>query len=129
MRQSCRSPESSDSPRLRESECTWGVQCLSLIHILFGGHEDFPAAIIDEGIELCKRVTAGTDDRVEYVIPFPPGQQSKVLFAAKMKSFYRRVDGKDMNLQYSLDNIYFSGKRSRVLTEQAPKVKRIYPLD
>ena len=99
------------------------------IQYLFGGHEDFPAAIIDEGIELCKRVTAGTDDRVEYVIPFPPGQQSKVLFAAKMKSFYRRVDGKDMNLQYSLDNIYFSGKRSRILTEQAPKVERIYPLD
>lgn len=99
------------------------------IQYLFGGHEDFPATIIDEGIELCKRVIEGTDDRVEYVIPFPPGKQSKVLFAAKMKSFYRRVDGKDMNMQYRLDNIYFAGKKPRVLTAREPSAARIYPMD
>lgn len=99
------------------------------IRYLLGGHEDFPATIIEEGVELCRRVIAGTDDREEYVIPFPPGQESKVLFAAKMKSFYRRVDGKDMNMQYTLENIHFAGKRTRMLTGEDPIADRIYPLE
>ena len=96
---------------------------------LFGGHEDFPATIIDEGIELLQKVISGTDDRAEYEIPFPPGHITKVLFGAKMKSFYRRVDGKDMNVQYKLNNIFFTGKRRRIISGLSPDAVRSYPLD
>lgn len=99
------------------------------IKYLFGGHEDFPATIIDEGIDLCRRVIAGTDDRVEYEVPFPGGRTIKALFGAKMKSFYRRVDGKDMNLQYRPDNVQFTGKKKRVITAEAPNAQRSYSLE
>lgn len=99
------------------------------IFYLFGGHEDFPATIIDECISLCRRILDGTDDRVEYEIPFPPGKVSRVLFGAKMKTFYRRVDGQNANIQYTLDNIYSSGVKKRVITAAAPDPVRSYSLD
>ncbi len=98
------------------------------IRYLFGGHEDFPASIIDEGIELCRRILAGTDDHAEYVVPFPPGSKTKVLFGARMSSFYRRVDGKDMNVQYSADSLHSGEKGPRVLTAAEPCARRVYPL-
>lgn len=99
------------------------------IKYLFGGHEDFPASIIDEGIDLCRRVIAGTDDHTEYEVPFPGGRIIKAMFAARMKTFYRREDGKDMNLQYSPGNIRFSGKKKRTITAAEPDAVRSYPLD
>lgn len=99
------------------------------IRYLFGGHEDFPAAIIDEGIEPCERVLAGTDDHVEYEIPFPPGQISRVIFAAEMTSFYRRKDGKDMNMQYCPDNRQKPPAEPRILTQDPPSPGRVTPSD
>ena len=81
------------------------------IETLFGGHEDFPATIIGEMIELLEKVVAGTDDRAEYTVPFPPGSQSTVYFGAAMKSFYRRVDGKDANVQYAQDPGWYGARR------------------
>lgn len=99
------------------------------IKYLFGGHEDFPVTIIAEGIELCQRVLEGTDDHTEYQVPFPDGRMINALFGAKMKSFYRREDGKDMNLQYSPDNVHFAGKKKRILTAADPDAARSYALD
>ena len=46
-----------------------------------------------------------------------------------MKSFYRRVDGKDMNLQYRPDNVQFTGKKKRVIAAEAPNAQRSYSLE
>lgn len=94
------------------------------IKYLFGGHEDFPATIIDEGIELCEKVLARTDDCKEYTFDFV-GRKVTAIFAAEMVSFYRRTDGKDMNMQYSLDNIYKKDIPARVLTHEPPTAGRI----
>ena len=97
------------------------------IKYLFGGHEDFPATIIDEGIELCERVLNRTDDAKEYTFDFV-GRQMTALFAAEMKSFYRRTDGKDMNMQYSPDNLFTKPIPPRIITEKGPAAARIQTL-
>ena len=93
----------------------------------FGGHEDFPAAIIDEQIELCERVIAGTDDHKEYELEFPPGHVHMALFAAEMSSFYRRTDGKDANIQYREEIVHHSSwPERRILDGSDPSAQRIY---
>ena len=90
------------------------------IDTLFGGHEDFPATIIGVMIELLEKVVAGTDDRAEYTVPFPPGSQSTVTFGAAMKNFYRRVDGKDANVQYDPNYIKKEDHGPRILDGSEP---------
>lgn len=99
------------------------------IKYLFGGHEDFPATIIDEGIELCERVIAGTDDHAKYTMSFPSGHEHTALFGAEMTSFFRRKDGKNMNIQYRESNIHGSSPSPRILTADEPKPQNNCPLD
>ena len=93
----------------------------------FGGHESFPASVIDEQIELCMKILEGTDDHYRCEIEFPPGNVHMALFGAEMKSLYRRTDGKDANIQYTEDVVFESvWPKRRVITSGDPAVQRIY---
>ncbi len=67
---------------------------------LWGGHEVFSPEIIDEGIELCARVLAGTDDAEERDV-----FGRKVAYGARGKTEgYGRADGKRFNIAYDPAN-------------------------
>ncbi len=64
--------------------------------ITYGGHQVIPATVVEEGIELCGRILAGTDDKAQYqsfggVVTYG---------AAREEGGYRRADGKDFNIAY-----------------------------
>ena len=78
-----------------------------------GGHEDFSTSIIDEGIELCERIIARTDDKE---------QRENLTGMAHYGAAHdddgkgkKRQDGKSCNIAYSPDNIYKKTKAPRIL--------------
>jgi glyoxylase-like metal-dependent hydrolase (beta-lactamase superfamily II) len=77
----------------------------------YGGHEDFESSIIDEGIELCERVLAGTDDK--------EAQEffgRVTMYGANHKKVGKgREDGGNFNVAYNPEHIRKSEKSARVL--------------
>jgi glyoxylase-like metal-dependent hydrolase (beta-lactamase superfamily II) len=79
--------------------------------ICYGGHEDFDSSIIDEGIALCRRVIAGSDDREEREFFGRP-----TYYGAKHKEEGKgRADGGSFNIAYSKDHVKKTEKENRVL--------------
>lgn len=73
--------------------------------VLYGGHgmEAVPKCIIDEAIELCDEIMAGTDDAV------PADSMGRPCFYAKKKDdHFRRLDGKIANIAYAKERIFKS---------------------
>lgn len=69
---------------------------------IYGGHDwdARPNVLIDEALELCDRIMAGTDDKVQGESLGRP-----CVYAAKMKDF-RREDGKLANIAYAPNHIF-----------------------
>lgn len=77
----------------------------------FGAHEPFFASNIDEGIELCKRVLAGTDDHEE-----AESFRGKVFYGAQRKpGTFIREDGKRFNVCYIPETIHAREKKPQVI--------------
>lgn len=68
---------------------------------------------IDEGIELCARVIAGTDDREEGV---GPGGRKTLYGARHAADGFGRADGKRFNMNYRPDNILRQEKKPQIFT-------------
>ena len=75
--------------------------------MMYGGHQVLPPCVIDEGIELCGRVLAGTDDKEQRQGMFG---RTSVYAAAHGEEIIRRADGKLFNMCYDPEK----------LTENAP---------
>lgn len=69
---------------------------------MYGGHGPGPVpnTIIDEAIELCEEILAGTDDQIEGSSVGRP-----CLYAKAKDDHFRRLDGKLANIAYSRENI------------------------
>jgi glyoxylase-like metal-dependent hydrolase (beta-lactamase superfamily II) len=81
--------------------------------MMYGGHQIFKSDIIDEGIELCAKVIAGTDDREERVI----FGNRKTYYGAKHHPVQRgRMDGKNFNIAYNPNNILKKPHAPQVIT-------------
>ena len=84
--------------------------------VMYGGHQILDASIVDEGIELCARVIAGTDDR-----EVRPGI-ANLMFTYGAKNdpqTRRRVDGKSFNIAYDPDNILKKPHAPQVITNKS----------
>ena len=79
---------------------------------MYGGHQVLPASVIDEGIELCARVIAGTDDREKV-----PGMFGRITtYGAKHGSSpITRADGKLFNMCYNPDKLSEEKEKVRVI--------------
>ena len=83
-----------------------------------GGHEDFDASIIDEGIELCRRVLDGTDDHWETT-----GMRGGVCYYGMARipqetalgTRYGRSDGNRFNIAYLAETVRKTPKSPRIL--------------
>lgn len=71
--------------------------------VMYGGHglTAVPNTIIDEAIQLCDEIMAGTDDAVEGSSVGRP-----CLYAKKKDDHFRRLDGGTANIAYSRDRIW-----------------------
>lgn len=71
--------------------------------VMYGGHgiSAVPKSIIDEAIQLCDEIMAGTDDAVEGLSLGRP-----CLYAKKKDDRFRRLDGGLANIAYSKDRIW-----------------------
>ena len=70
--------------------------------VMWGGHGLWavPKVIIDEAIELCDEIIAGTDDAVE-----SEHLGRSCFYGKKKDANYKRLDGKIANIAYSRDKI------------------------
>ncbi len=83
-----------------------------------GGHEDFDASIIDEGIELVERVLVGTDEHWE-----SEGMRGGVCYygmerlarETELGTRHGRRDGKSFNIAYLAENVRKTPGKPRVL--------------
>ncbi len=75
--------------------------------VMYGGHgmTAVPKTIIDEAIELCDEIMAGTDDQAEGA-----SIGRSCLYAKRKDDHFHRLDGKLANIAYSRDNIWKTGK-------------------
>lgn len=71
--------------------------------VCWGGHGAgcVPATIIDEGIQLCDEILAGTDDAVKTEYTGRP-----CIYAKKKDDHFRRLDGGVINIAYSPEMLY-----------------------
>jgi len=84
----------------------------SYFDTLYGGHQVLPATVIEEGIELCGRVLAGTDDHEEVKGMYG----GSMIYAARHgKSLIEREDGKLFNMSYNPSRLFEEKKRTRVI--------------
>lgn len=71
--------------------------------VMYGGHgmAAVPKSIIDEAIELCDEIMAGTDDAV-------PGESvgRPCLYAKRKDDRFRRLDGKLANIAYAKETVF-----------------------
>ncbi len=68
--------------------------------ITYGGHQILPARVVEEGIELCGKIIAGTDDKVEYEV-----LNRRMIYGSKRGEKGKLPDGKVFNMSYRPDNI------------------------
>ncbi len=70
--------------------------------MMYGEHgtDTVPNTIIDEAIQLCEEILAGTDDAVETMREDMP-----CWYAKKKDTHFRRLDGGLANIAYTKDNI------------------------
>ena len=75
----------------------------SAFDVMYGGHglTAVPNTIIDEAIELCDEIMAGTDDAVESAYVERP-----CLYAKQKDERFRRLDGGIANIDYAKDRIF-----------------------
>lgn len=69
--------------------------------ILYGGHQILTPEVIDEGIELCGKIIAGTDDKEQR-----ESLGRMTFYGAKhVENGFQRADGKSFNISYNPENI------------------------
>lgn len=81
--------------------------------IMYGGHQIMDPCTIDEGIEACARVLAGTDDHEER-----PGMfGGKSIYACRhADGGYERADGKNFNLSYDPARRFGRAEKKQTIT-------------
>lgn len=84
-----------------------------MFDIMYGGHQVMDPATIDEGIELCAKVLAGSDDR-----EVRPGLfGAPVTYAAAhADNGFGRADGKSFNMCYNPDKIFGEADEKQTIT-------------
>ena len=84
--------------------------------VCWGGHgaSSVPNTVIDEGIELCDEILAGTDDAVETDYTGRP-----CIYARKKGERFNRLDGGVMNIAYSREMLH---KRSHPVIKGEPNL-------
>ena len=80
--------------------------------IMYGGHQVLPPETLDEGIELCARILAGSDDHEER-----PGMFGRVsIYGAKhADQGFDRADGKNFNISYDPGKLFGTGDKQQVI--------------
>jgi glyoxylase-like metal-dependent hydrolase (beta-lactamase superfamily II) len=70
---------------------------------MWGGHglQAYPKTLIDEAIELCDEIFAGTDDAVESDF-----NGRSCFYGKKKDAAFHRLDGKTANIAYTKDKLY-----------------------
>ena len=81
--------------------------------IMYGGHEIQPPTLIEEGIELCGRILAGTDDKAQ-----EQGHFGMVTYGARHSTFPLREDGKTFNMTYNPERRFEKAPTPRVIDFQ-----------
>lgn len=81
----------------------------SAFDIGYGGHEVLQPSIIDEAIELCGRVLAGTDDH------YPSNMFGTDCFYGAVRENKKRVDGKYFNIAYVNESVRKAKPAPRML--------------
>lgn len=81
--------------------------------IMYGGHQIMDPCTIDEGIETCGKVLAGTDDHEER-----PGMfgAPSIYAAAHAAQGFGRADGKSFNMNYNPDKRFGRAETRQVIT-------------
>lgn len=82
------------------------------IDMMYGGHEILAPSIVDEAIETCAGVIAGTDDKFETTGMF--GQP--VLYAAAKGEDGKRLDGGSFNMSYDPAKITGKDEDTQVIS-------------
>ena len=83
--------------------------------MMYGGHQVLKPETIDEAIELCGKVLAGSDDKEERIGLFG----KSVIYAAKhADEGIGRADGKSFNICYDPQKIYEGEKEPQTITLQ-----------
>ncbi len=80
--------------------------------MMYGGHQVLPPSVIDEGIELCARIIAGTDDKEQVQGMF--GRMT-TYGARHADGPLSRADGKLFNMCYRPERILEAEERPRVI--------------
>ena len=81
------------------------------IDITYGGHQVLPPRVIEEGIELCARILAGTDDKVEA----ESFGRKTVYGAARVPGKLEMVGGKVFNIAYDPKRLHKEEKKPQVI--------------
>ncbi|MBQ1468251.1 MAG: MBL fold metallo-hydrolase [Solobacterium sp.] len=79
--------------------------------ITYGGHQVIPACVVEEGIELCARILAGTDDKEERQTRHGVSTYG----AAREPGGYRRADGKHFNISYVPGKLLKEEKKPQII--------------
>ena len=82
--------------------------------MMYCGHQILPPSVIDEGIETCEKVLAGTDDKFESTGMF--GQP--VIYAAAKDAEGKRADGKMFNMSYDPAKVRGADNGVQVITAE-----------
>ena len=79
--------------------------------ITYGGHQVILACVVEEGIELCARILAGTDDKEERQTRHGVATYG----AAREPGGFRRADGKHFNISYVPGKLLKEEKKPQVI--------------
>ena len=79
---------------------------------MYGGHQVLPPKTLDEGIELCGRILAGTDDHEKRQGMFG---RTAVYGAKHVPEGFGRADGKSFNISYDPEKILCEGKKKQTI--------------
>jgi len=81
--------------------------------IMYGGHQIMDPCTIDEGIETCAKVLAGTDDHEERQGMFG---RPTIYAANHAENGFGRADGKSFNMNYNPDKRFGKAETRQVIT-------------
>ena len=85
--------------------------------IMYGGHQVLPPETIDEAIELCAKIIAGTDDKEIRTGMFG---RPTVYGAMHAENGFARADSKNFNISYNPEKIMNPGPRPQIICLDLP---------
>lgn len=86
--------------------------------VMYGGHQVMDPVTVDEGIELCARIMAGTDDKERRRGMF--GREA-VYGACHADEGFERADGKSFNMCYDPERIFAPEEKRQIIRMEGEK--------